>query len=104
MTDKYVLDGKYPRKVEDLLEWAKLFETTDRIVAEDWIGDVRISTIFMGLDHRFGAGPPLLFETMIFEGDKDYQTRCTTWVQAEAMHVKAVAFARSGARVLEPEP
>ena len=27
----------------------------------------RISTVFLGIDYGWGAGPPLLFETMVFE-------------------------------------
>ena len=57
-----------------------------------------VSTFFLGLDHAFGGGPPLLFETMIFgmpERSEEYQERCSTWEQAEAMHERAVAHARS---------
>jgi hypothetical protein len=39
-------------------------------VIED--GNIGISTVFLGLDHRhFGDGPPLLFETMVFGGSRD---------------------------------
>jgi len=73
-------------------------------VAESFIGDVRVSTTFLGLDHNFfGDGPPLLFETMIFGADGkpwDYQERCTTWVQAEAMHARGLAAVH--ARVPQP--
>lgn len=51
---------------------------------------IRISTVFLELDHRFGDdGPPLVFETMAFppggwtELDVD---RYATWVEAEAGH------------------
>jgi hypothetical protein len=27
---------------------------------------IRISTVWLGLDHRWGEGPPVIFETMIF--------------------------------------
>jgi hypothetical protein len=27
---------------------------------------IEISTVWLGLDHQFGVGPPLIFETMIF--------------------------------------
>jgi hypothetical protein len=51
-------------------------------------GNARVSTIFLGLDRRFeGEGPPILFETMVFGGKHDqYQERCATWDEAEAMH------------------
>ncbi|WP_439372903.1 hypothetical protein [Bradyrhizobium sp. DASA03120] len=67
-------------------------------VAQTYIGDVHISTVFLGLDHRFfGDGPPLLFETMIFGGRLDeFQNRCATWDEAEAMHAEAVEQVRRG--------
>lgn len=67
-------------------------------VAETNFGRARISTVFLGIDHSFGSGgPPLLFETMIFGGRLDeFQNRCGTWDEAEAMHNEAVALARSG--------
>ena len=65
-------------------------ENKNRIVKQEEVKDVSISTVFLGLDHRFGKGEPLLFETMIFGGKEDgYQNRCTTWEQAEEMHLKA---------------
>lgn len=33
------------------------------------VGELRVSTVFLGLDHNFtGKGPPILFETMVFGG------------------------------------
>jgi len=47
-------------------------------------------------DAMGAAGPPLLFETMIFNGpdDGEYQERCSTWEEAEAMHERAVHVAQ----------
>lgn len=94
---KYILDGKKIVPV-DLMIWAKWFETADRHVAKTDVGTMHVSTVFLGIDHSFGGGPPLLFETMIFgmpEGQDEYQERCSTWEQAEGMHERAVAHARS---------
>lgn len=94
MTDKFILEGKKPVPASDLLSWARWFETAERHVAQTELGDVRVSTVFLGLDHSFGSGDPLLFETMIFGGPRDgYQERCSTWEQAEAEHAKAVGLA-----------
>jgi len=95
MSDKYILDGKTPVPV-DLMTWARWFETADRSVAQTIVGNKRVSTVFLGIDHRFGDGPPLLFETMIFNGpdDGEYQERCSTWEEAEAMHERAVHVAQ----------
>jgi len=30
-----------------------------------------VSTVWLGLNHAFGSGPPLIFETMVFPCDKD---------------------------------
>jgi hypothetical protein len=49
------------------LKWALLFETQDRIVAKTrTLYGENLSTMFLGIDHNFGAGPPILFETMLF--------------------------------------
>jgi hypothetical protein len=53
------------------------------------VGDDRfmISTVFLMLDHSFGHGDPLLFETMVFKnGDEILCERCSTWEQAELQH------------------
>jgi len=92
MNNKHYILGKNHELIEtDLMTWAKNLETGDRIVKQENIGDVRVSTVFLGIDHNFGEGEPLLFETMIFGGEHDqYQDRCFTWEQAEEMHKKAV--------------
>lgn len=91
MSDCYILENKIPKKVE-LLEWAKAFEDGNtRRVDQTVIDDICISTVFLGLDHQYGNGPPLLFETMIFGGKEDeYQNRCSTWEEAESMHRNAI--------------
>ena len=96
MTDKYILRGHTTMPCADLLKWAKWFETADRKVAADVVNGVRISTVFLGLDHAFGGAKPLLFETMIFGGKHDrYQDLCSTWDEAIAMHAKAVKLVKS---------
>jgi len=66
------------------------FHVADEVVADD----VRISTVFLGLDHGHG-GKPLWFETMVFGGVLDQlQERYATWDQAAAGHafVKATVL------------
>jgi hypothetical protein len=87
MNRNYILVGKEPKQIEDILEWARQFETSNRIVEQTQIGDVLISTVFRGIDHSFGGGEPLLFETMIFGGAEDgYQERYSTWDEAVKGH------------------
>ena len=97
MTYKYKLDGHIAVPVDNPLEWAKWFETADRVVAKDQVGNMRVSTVFLGIDHSFRAGPPILFETMIFGGPFDndeYQERYSTWDQAVAGHKTALEIVR----------
>ena len=80
-----------------LKDWANAFDKDeDRRVARTEIGDISISTVFLGMDHRMTAeGPPVLFETMIFGGPRDqYQERYCTWYEAEAGHKRAVELAQ----------
>lgn len=83
----YKLEGHTPVPIEDVLEWASGFDRTTRRVAQTMIGEARVSTVFLGLDHSYGEGPPILFETMVFGGPLDQEEeRCSTWEEAEAMH------------------
>lgn len=91
MNGRYVLDGKDVKECPSLLEWAEWFENADRRVAKDTIDDCDVSTVFLGLDHRFRDGPPLLFETMVFGGDLDQEMdRYSTWDEAVEGHAKMV--------------
>ena len=83
----YKLEGKQVVEVKDLIEWAKWFETADRHVAKETVGNSEISTVFLGIDHSFSAGPPLLFETLVFGGKlADEMDRYSTWQEAKKGH------------------
>lgn len=88
--------------------WARWFETADRKVAYDEIGEMRVSTVFLGLDHDFsGKGPPLIFETMVFAGKTWNETachRCTTWNEAIAQHEKEVKRLKQAAHMRMTKP
>jgi hypothetical protein len=104
-----------------LLTWARWIEDchAERVVKQEDVGDLWISTVFMGLDHNFLDGPPMLFETMIFryaneqdrqearehgftstfkhatlEGEDVPMWRSPTWEMALEDHAEAVAWAR----------
>ena len=80
----YILDGKNPVPCFDITKWAY---QRDKTVGRDQFGDVRVSTVFLGMDHSFNGGTPILFETMIFGGEHDqYQERYCTWDEAEKGH------------------
>lgn len=82
-----------------LTEWAALFETAKRgdlkRVAETTLPNgTWISTVWMGLDHSFGNGPPLIFETMVFTNRGDMRDldsdRYSTEADALAGHAAMV--------------
>jgi hypothetical protein len=69
----------------------------DRMRVGLWLspdGEVRVSTVWMGLDHSFGDGPKEIFETMIFGGEYDQEcTRYSNEVEAlEGHHRTVLAF------------
>jgi len=94
-SDYYMLKDKVPVHVE-FMEWARYFEKAERSVKQDVISkDVRVSTVFLGLDHRWGPGDPLLFETMVFGGEHNHwMNRYCTWDEAVEGHDRAVAMVK----------
>ena len=88
----FILKDKKPKPVTDLLEWGEWMEKNTRRVKETVVGEVRISTVFLGLNHGFSSAvEPMLFETMIFGGELDgFMNRYSTWVKAEEGHKNAV--------------
>lgn len=102
MSDKYTLNGHEAVPCEDLLEWGRWMEENHgkRHVGDTQISpEVRVSTVFLGLDHSFGGPAPLLFETMIFGGPLDQeQERYSNWEEAEAGHAEWVKKAENPTR------
>ncbi len=102
MKDKYVLEDGQLRPEPDLMAWAKWYETADRHVAKTEAEKYVVSTVFLGMDHSFGEGPPVLFETMVFKrgdwdnikenglADQDCERYCTM-DEAKAGHETMVA-------------
>ena len=89
MIDYYDKDGT----PLTLMEWAVKFEDNEyKRVAFDQIGDVEVSTVWLGLNHQYGDGPPLIFETMVFGGEHDaFQWRDSTVAEALETHAHALA-------------
>ncbi len=86
-THNYILDGNKPIPCNDLIQWGEWFGKADRNVGYDVRNDIQVSTVFLGLDHSFGHGPPLLFETMVFGGEHAQEmARYSTWEEAEKGH------------------
>lgn len=99
--DYYRLEGTQPVPAQDLLTWIAWFETADRTVARTQVAEATcVSTVFLGLDHQWGVGPPLLFETMVRgladdDALADLQMRYSTWHEAEQGHEMVVAYVRA---------
>ena len=97
MNDKYILDEEGDAVPADLMTWATWFENNrdKRSIGKDEpVPGVTVSTVFLGLNHNFGDGPPLLWETMIFGGPHDdYQERYATRTEALEGHKRAITLA-----------
>lgn len=88
MSDFYGFDG---RPISDMHEWGEERRRHQRVALYE-TDAVTISTVFLGLDHQYGDGPPLIFETMIFEaGTLDQECwRYSTVEEARIGHEAAI--------------
>lgn len=91
MVGVYILDGKVV-KPATCAEWIDWFDLSDKHVAQDHVAEVLINTVFLGLDHGDGEGPPLLFETIIW--GREESEWCSTWDQAIEQHKAACDWVR----------
>ena len=85
-------------------QYAALMQANEdpRRVALDTVGDIRLSTVWLGINHAYGSGPPIIFESMTFtdEGDDPHgwDTFCwryATEAQALAGHDAILAVLRA---------
>ena len=99
MIEKYILDGHKPVPCENLMKWAHWMEKADRHVALTVIKNVRVSTVFLGINHTFGdSREPVLFKTMVFGGSLDQEMdRYSSWEDAEHGHETMVDRVKSDA-------
>lgn len=98
----YILEGKEPVHCDDIETWSKWYQTANRRVASTFISDdVRVSTVFLAMDHNWHGGEKILFETMVFGGRyDDYQERYHTWDEAEEGHKRIVEMVRRGKELI----
>jgi hypothetical protein len=104
MSDTYILIDGEP-VATDWQTWAVWFTrakadyepgniNSRRVAAWEHHGVV-VSTVFLGVNHGFGEGPPLLFETLVRGGRHDeYMDRYSTRDEALAGHQKIVEMVR----------
>lgn len=65
----------------------------NRVALDKLPNGYRVSTIWLGLDHQYSDGPPLIFETMVFPQDSWSEEECkrySTEEQALAGHAAMV--------------
>jgi hypothetical protein len=105
MSNWYILDNNHKPVSKPVLEAAKWMENNPnrkRVAYDDLTDlngdDVRVSTVFLGLDHGWNSKTPVLWETMIFGGihDQGYQERYTSYQDALEGHQKAINFIKTG--------
>jgi hypothetical protein len=92
VSDMYDRDGK-PLA---LFEWAALAGDPEyKRVGYDELNGFDVSTVWLGIDYRFGRGTPLIFETMVFPAgsmSEVYCARYSTMSAAAAGHREVVAW------------
>lgn len=85
--------GHYDRagKPIGLGTWARLYRDHAYVVVKQTrlTNGYKISTVWLGLDHRFGVGAPLIFETMVFRKRSSMEiARREEEAQAQLAHAK----------------
>jgi hypothetical protein len=100
------VSGHYDRQGNPIgmMEWATSFTPDRQAVDKTTLNDAEgrehyVSTVWLGVDHNFGDGPPLIFETMIFCHDHkcdldEWQDRYSTEDEARVGHDHAVERVR----------
>lgn len=94
----YILDEKNKPVASNIVDCGIWLQNNPerKAVKQEKIGDVRVSTVFLGLDHAWNSNIPVLWETMIFGGEHDqYQDRYTSIEDAVEGHQKAVDLVNS---------
>lgn len=92
---------------EDLTKYGfrEDFDWNTRLDLKTKVNGYLVSTVDLGLDHNFGVGEPLYYETMVFELDEDeyiktfedlYMERYATEEQAKEGHKRIVEMIRKG--------
>jgi hypothetical protein len=81
----------------DQARWLREWEGDNKRVAQTSVDEANVSTVYLGLNHRFGDGPPLIFETMIFGGEhSESQWRYSSEEAAVAGHERVVKALQDG--------
>ena len=92
MSEYYLRDGTL---VTDTVAWAKKHADPEykRVAETKLPSGVWVSTVWLGLDHSFMKGPPLIFKTMVFPPNSWTELECrrySTEAEAVAGHKEVV--------------
>lgn len=73
-------------------QWSDWMQTANIHFGDTQIGEVRVSTVFLGINHDWlRKGKPVLFETLVFGGElNDTRWSYTSAVDAEFGHAAMV--------------
>ena len=103
----FILDGNGdPIPAPDFFTWGEWFESTDRVVRLDELGEAgTVSTIFLGMDVRHPCRPgglPILWETLVLDGPlKGEGARSVVREAALIVHQDLVDQCRAYARRID---
>jgi hypothetical protein len=62
--------------------WAATYDENHRVAQDVLPNGYWVSTVWLGIDHAFGGGPPLIFETMVFACDSGGHV--TNWGECDS--------------------
>lgn len=93
--EHYILDAEgNPVLERSMMAWTmwRVANEEAMIVARDELNNCFVSTVFLGINHNWSGGEPILYETMVFDGPLDgEQDRYCTKQEAEEGHKAMVA-------------
>lgn len=89
----------------DLSEFGRLAADRDyKVVAQTQVGSYLVSTVWLGIDHDFSRGVPVIFESMVFatvEGVPEWRdidcVRYASEAEARVGHEELVTLVRATA-------
>ena len=94
----YILDEDNKPVKSTIIQHSEWIEANPerKAVKQENVGIILVSTVFLGLDHAWNSDIPVLWETMIFGGERDqYQERYTSYEDALKGHEFAVELVKS---------
>jgi hypothetical protein len=99
-TDYYDRHGKPLDREAFYASWG---EPAEKYVRKTMVGKVEISTVWLGIDHAYSGGPPIIFETLVFGGKHaDDGERYATEAEAIEGHDRWVREVQGWLRWLRP--